>query len=73
MINEISIIKKTILESKKPFSVRELLKMLKKDNVENRELIFSVLDQLLNDGLVGYDDFIDDVPYYKPLFMTVTA
>lgn len=73
MKNKICIIKETILEAKKPFSICQLLDELISKGIKNKELIFTVLDQLLNDGLVSYDDFVNDVPYYKSLFACVIA
>ncbi len=73
MDNQIIIIKKTILGIEKPFLISELLYVLREKGIVNKELILRVLDLLLNEGLVDYNDIQDDTVKYCSLFATVSA
>ena len=73
MNNKILIIKSTILEINKPFLISELFTELEKKGIHNKILILGVLDQMLDEGLVSYDDFKEDSPVYKTFLITARA
>ena len=65
------IIKKEILEIEKPFKIADLIRILNDKNIKNTNLIFSVLDQLLNAGLVECKDIVDDDIFYSSLLTAI--
>lgn len=68
MENTIGIIKKTILGIEKPFKMSDLYAKLAEKGITNKKLILKVLDQLLDERLVDYDDISEEnVIYYSRL------
>lgn len=67
------LIKREILQMDKPFQLSELIKKITKKYSVQVTLILKVLEQLLDIGLVAYDDIkAGDVSYYSKL-STISA
>lgn len=55
-------IRQFILDMDKPFYTADLFaRLLKEKNIKDRELILQVLDELYDDGLIGYTKIIGKV------------
>ena len=59
-----SVIKKIILEFEKPFKLSDLFAELSKRGINDKSTILSVLDSLINCGLVEFSDVQDDVDVF---------
>ena len=59
MRNEVLIIRETIFKMEKPFSLKQLFAELKIYEITDKKLIFKVLNELLDSGLVSLFDTCD--------------
>ena len=70
MRNEVLIIRETIFKMEKPFSLKQLFNELKKNGITDKELIFKVLNELLDSGLVSLSDICDNQTTYISSILT---
>ena len=63
----------TILEMEKPFLMSDLFEKLALQGVTNKKLILSVLDLLLDSGLVDYKDISQEDIWYYSLLSKIPA
>lgn len=70
MRNEVLIIRETIFKMEKPFSLKQLFAELKIDEITDKKLIFKVLNELLDSGLVSLFDTCDNQPTYISSILT---
>ena len=64
-------IREKILEMDKPFCLVDLLMQLKEDNITDRRVIVSVLNEMYEDGVIYYDEVegtVDDPKASKWVF-----
>lgn len=64
MTNEEFIVRKVILELDKPFKMSELFDKLSAYGISDRVMVLTVLNSLLDNGLVQCSDVEDDMVVY---------
>lgn len=68
------IVRFVILSMDKPFKISTLFEILRRDyQIKNQVLIVSVLDELLDTGLVKRSDMINDLIFFQSSFAPVDA
>ena len=67
------IIRRVILEMERPFKMSDLFAALKEKNIYDKWLILSVLEQLMNSGLVTTSDVEDDMALYRSVFASAAS
>lgn len=70
MRNEVLIIRETIFKMEKPFSLKQLFAELKIYEITDKKLIFKVLNELLDSGLVSLFDTCDNQLTYISSILT---
>lgn len=66
-------IRNVILEMDKPFKMSELFAVLREKDIINKWLILSILEQLMNCGLVTTSDVEDDMAIYRSVFASTAS
>lgn len=67
------IIRRVILEMERPFKMSDLFSALKEKSIYDKWLILSVLEQLMNSGLVTTSDVEDDMALYRSVFASAAS
>lgn len=66
------IIRDTILDMERPFLLSDLFDRLGKMGIKDRSFILTILDELVDEGLVLYSEILNDSWAYTSIF-TKTA